>query len=72
MRSGSSESAIRWVYLDPEAERFVGADPPDTIPGGTIGTRRGALRLGVSESVGGRDAPPGMRSVKVAVKRPRK
>lgn len=73
LRSGSYDSGmVEWVYLDPEADRIVGADVQDPFPGGTMVTRRGALCVGVSESVGGRDAPPGMRSVKVAPKGSRK
>lgn len=72
LRSGRCGSGIEWVSLDPEAERWQDYGNPDPLPGGIMETRRGALNVGVSESVGGLDAPPGMRSVKVAAKRSRK
>lgn len=68
LRSGNSKSKIvEWVSQDPEADRWDYVDP-DPFPGGIMGTRRGALNVGVSESVGGLDAPPGMGFVKVARK----
>lgn len=66
LRSGSSDSGIEFVSIDPEAERYQNYGETDPVPGGIMGSRRGGVFVRVSESVGEGRLPPGMRSVKVA------